>query len=61
MKVSVYKQEDGTVSILVQASPGKGRTPVLIRDVQPAAVKAAVGPVIDAMRRPKGEPVNVPK
>lgn len=54
MRVSIYKQEDGSMSAMVEASPGKGRPPVLIQDITGENVTARVAPVIDAMRRPKG-------
>lgn len=55
MKVSVYKNEDGTMSVLVQASPGKGRSPVLLSGVTPENVVQMVRQVVDGMRLPKGE------
>ena len=32
MKVSVYALEDGRMDVLVQATPGKGRAPVVVQD-----------------------------
>lgn len=53
MKVSVYKEEGGTLALLVQASPGKGRVPVLVQGVVLEDVKATTLPLIEAMRAPK--------
>lgn len=53
MKVSVYKAEDGSMSVLVQASPGKGRPPVVLMGITPENVVAETLPVVEGMRRPK--------
>lgn len=54
MKVWVYKNEDGTMSVLVQAAPGKGRPPVVLQPITPENVKEQLLPLVNAMRRPKG-------
>ncbi len=54
MRVRIYKLEDGRLDALVEASVGKGRAPVLLQGITPENVVAEVGPVIEAMRRPKG-------
>lgn len=54
MKVSIYKVSKGRRDIMVQASPGKGRSPVVLCDVTPGDVVSRLEPLIDAMRRPKG-------
>lgn len=53
MRVSVYRDLDGEMSVLIEATPGKGRAPVLLRNVTAENVVAGVRPLIDAMRRPK--------
>ena len=53
MKVSVYALEDGRMDVLVQATPGKGRAPVVVQDVTPEDVVTRVGKVVTEMRRPK--------
>lgn len=54
MKVSVYKDAKGELSALIQASPGKGRPPMLLRGITLENVKSRVLPVVEAMRKPKG-------
>lgn len=58
MRVRVYKNEDGTTDVLVEASLGKGRPPVLLKGVTPENIKTQVLPVVTAMRRPKGAPLD---
>lgn len=53
MKVLVYKLETGGFSVLVQASPGKGRAPVVLNDVTLENIKGRVLPAVEAARRPK--------
>lgn len=53
MKVSVYKEEGGAFSVLVQASPGKGRPPVLVVGVTAEEAKAEAVLLVDAMRGPR--------
>ena len=53
MKVTVYATLEGEMSALVEASPGKGRAPVLLQGITPANVVESVKPVVEAMRRPK--------
>lgn len=53
MKVSIYPREDGKVDILVQASPGKGRSPVVLAGVDRSALKAVLLPAVVAARGPK--------
>lgn len=55
MKVSVYKGPEGKLSVLVQASPGKGRPPVVIPEVTLQNIQEKVLPLVEAMRKPKGE------
>lgn len=50
MKVSVYKGPDGELSVLLQASPGRGRAPVVLSNIDRARIKELVGPEIDKMR-----------
>lgn len=58
MKVMIYKEFEGKMAVLVIASPGKGRPPVVLKDLAPGDVKGAVGPVITEMRRPRGAPAT---
>ncbi len=60
MRVSVYLLADGTMDALVIATPGKGRAPVLLKGVTPANVVAAVLPVVEGMRLPKGAQLPSP-
>lgn len=53
MKVSVYKEEGGTMAVLLQASPGKGRPPVLMQGVAPEDVGTLIEPLIPQMRSPR--------
>ncbi len=56
MKVSVYLGAEGMMDVLVQSSPGKGRSPVVLPAITPSNVVARVGPVVEEMRtrkRPK--------
>lgn len=54
MRVSVYKEEAGGFSVLVQASPGKGRSPVLLNAITLKNIKEKVLPAVENARRPKG-------
>lgn len=53
MKVSVYKGLDGALSVLVQASVGKGLAPVMVGGITLKNFQGKVLPVIDAMRSAK--------
>lgn len=50
MRVSVYKLEDGRMDILVEASVGHGKAPVVVQNVAHEDVVRRVGPVIVAQR-----------
>lgn len=54
MKVSIYKGDGPPFAILLEASPGKGRPPVLLPQVSIEDLVGTVGPEIAAMRLPKG-------
>ncbi|GAH45695.1 unnamed protein product [marine sediment metagenome] len=58
MKVSVYKLNEGGMSVLIQSTPGKGRSPVLLCGITPDNVVDQVLPVVRQMRRPKGVPLD---
>lgn len=60
MRVSVYLVVDEDYQVLVESTPGKGRAPVLIQGVTRQNVVDRVRPVIDQLRRPRGEPVELP-
>lgn len=51
MRVRVYVLEEGEMDVLVEASPGKGRSPILLKGITPENVVDQVGPVIEDMRR----------
>lgn len=51
MKVSVYKDEEGKLSVLVQASVGVGLAPILVGEITPGNVVEKVLPVVKSMRR----------
>lgn len=53
MKVSVYKDLGSGMSILVQASIGKGLAPVMIPGITRGNLAAKLLPVLDGMRRGK--------
>lgn len=59
MKVSVYKDLGGGMTLMVQASPGKGRSPVVIGEVTHKNLREKLLPAIEAMRLPRG-PKKVP-
>lgn len=53
MRVSVFKDEKGELSVLIQASVGRGLAPVLIKDITQENLRSKVLPVVAEMRRPK--------
>lgn len=53
MRVSVYKADDGRLSIWVEPSLGRGLPPVLLRNVTEKNVKEALLPVVERLRRPE--------
>lgn len=56
MKVSIYKQLDDKFTVMLQASVGKSRPPVLRHHLALEDIKKFVEPEIEQMRRPKGAP-----
>lgn len=58
MKVSVYKLPDGRIDIMVEAAPGHGKSPVLLRHVSKAELAERVGPVLDAQRGRRPEKLS---
>lgn len=60
MRVSVYKLEDGKMDVLVESTPGKGRSPVMLPDVTREDVVERVLPLVTQMRRPKGAQLEIP-
>lgn len=54
VKVSIYKAQEGEMAILVEASPGRGRAPVVLSGVTRENLTEKLEPVTEAMRRPKG-------
>lgn len=57
MKVSIYKLPDGSMDALVEASPGNGRAPVVLRGITPENVVEAVLPVVREMKGRREGPV----
>lgn len=53
MKVSVYKETDGALAVLVQASPGSGRIPLVLPGLTKGTLKAAV---LQAVKDMRGKP-----
>lgn len=53
MRVHIYKEPEGKVSVFIEPSPGKGRPPVLLQNLTPANVREKVLPVLMAARAPK--------
>ncbi len=60
MKVHVYQVDEGSFSVLVIPSLGKGRAPVLLQNVTSENLVAGVLPVIEDARRPKGGQLALP-
>lgn len=50
MRVLIYKGEGKAVAILVEATLGNGKPPILLRNVHVDDVVEVVGPVIRAQR-----------
>lgn len=50
MKVSIYRLEGGRIDVMVEASPGNGKAPVVLQDVTMEGIRLRVGPVIAAQR-----------
>jgi hypothetical protein len=55
MRVHVYLLEDGKMDALVEPSPGKGLSPVLVKGITRENVVDKVGPVVTEMRSPRRE------
>lgn len=53
MRIHVYKQDDGGMSVLVEPSPGKGRPPVVITDITIWNAREKILPAVVAMRAPR--------
>lgn len=50
MKVSVYRLPEGRVDVMVEASPGNGKAPVVLQDVKADDFTSKVLPVVEAQR-----------
>lgn len=50
MKVSIYKLPEGRIDIMVEASPGNGKAPVVLQRVTKATVVEKVLPVLEAQK-----------
>lgn len=53
MRIHVYKDPEGNLSVLVEPSVGKGKPPVLLHDITAETVAERVLPVVETMRLPK--------
>lgn len=53
MRVSVYPDPGGGFTVLVQASPGKGVSPRVLRDVAQGDLVDKVLPVVTELRGPR--------
>lgn len=53
MRVSVYRLPEGKMSVLVEASTGRGLSPVMVEGVTSENVVHKVLPLVTQMRRPK--------
>lgn len=60
MKVWVYRADEGPMTVLVQASPGKGKAPVVLGGITPQNVVEKVLPAVTAMRLPKPPQLPLP-
>jgi hypothetical protein len=56
----VYLHDNGEMSVLVEASLGKGRAPVILQQVTAENVVARVLPLVKQMARPKAEQPELP-
>ncbi len=53
MRVSVYREDDGELSVLVQGSVGMGKVPVLLKGITAENIVERTSAVVVEMRRPK--------
>lgn len=53
MKVSVYKEDEGRQSVLVQATPGSGLPPVVLPNVTRENLRELVLAEVTRMRSPR--------
>jgi hypothetical protein len=53
MRVSVYKGDDGRVSVLVEAAVGHKKPPVLLSNILPEDISKELPAVLDYQRGPK--------
>lgn len=50
MRVSVYKLDGGRIDVMVEASPGNGKAPVVLQNVTKTDIKERLAPVVEAQR-----------
>lgn len=50
MRVSIYRVGDGRLDVMVEASPGNGKAPVVLQHITREDFVSRVSPVIDAQR-----------
>lgn len=60
MRVSVYRLPDGSMDVMVEASPGSGKSPVLVQGVTQDNVIEAVHPLVVAQKGRRVEPETLP-
>ena len=56
MRVSVYALPGGRIDVMVEASLGNGKPPVVVQDVKRGEMASRVGPVITAQAGRKKVP-----
>lgn len=57
MKVSVFRLPSGRLDVLVEASVGNGKSPIVVLDVHREDFVGRVGPVVEAQKgRRKADP-----
>lgn len=50
MKVSIYKLPEGRIDLMVEASTGHGKAPVVLLKITKDNLAAQLAPVLDALR-----------
>lgn len=50
MRVTVYKLEGDRIDIMVEASPGNGKSPVVLQHITKESLVGALLPVVEAQK-----------
>lgn len=53
MRIHIFKRADGSLSVMLEPSIGKGLAPVLLQDITPDNVTEKVLPEVEKMRLPR--------